>query len=137
LTLDKQRALQDVADVAHQLRVAEPTIGDGHGRRQVQAASGQGRQALIAHALDPRELGATACSGPLRVGPTHGKVHRHDELAIAHDYQPEHAIDTADHTLVLATVPLTDQCKVLTVLAKHGIVNGPCPLPATAGGVTH
>ena len=119
--------------MAHQLRVAEPTIGDSHGRREVQAASGQGRQALIEHDLDPRELSATACSGPLRIGPTHGKVHRHDELAIAHDHQHEHAIDTADHALVLATVPLPDQFKVLTVFAKHGIVNDPCPLPATAG----
>src|SRR4029434_11330532 len=83
------------------------------------------------------ELVATACPRRLRVGATHSKVNGHNQFAIANDDQHEHAINTADHAMVLATVPVAHQLKGLTVFAKHGVINDPCPRPATVGSLTH
>jgi hypothetical protein len=134
---DKQGTLQGGADVTHPFGVAPPTSGHNPGGGQGEAASCQGRQALIEHALGPHELSATARPRPLGVGTTHGKVHGDYERAMATDDQPKHAINATDDAMVWATVPVAHQLQGLPILAKHRVVHNPRPLPATAGRLTH
>src|SRR5882724_911382 len=135
--LDQEGTLMGVSHMGHQLRVTEPAIGHHQRGWQVEAASAQGRQALIKHDLRPAELGAATPPWSCGIGPTHGKVDGHHQLAVANDHQQQHAINAIHHALVRPTPPRADQLQLATLFSKDRVIQHPRPLPATAGGVTH
>src|SRR5215510_11607807 len=54
-------------DMAHELRIAKPAIGDDHRRGQLDAALAECRQTSTEHALDPVQFVAARCSRAWRV----------------------------------------------------------------------
>jgi len=126
-----------VGHMRHQLRGTKPTIGHHQRCREVEAAAAEGRQALIEHALSPTELGAATPPWPFGVGPTPRKVDGHHQLAVANDHQEEHAINAADHALVLTTPPLADALELTTIFSKDRVIQNPAPLPTAPGGLAH
>ncbi len=134
--LHQQGALMRVGDVAHQLGVAEPTLGHDHRGGELKSALGKSCQALIEQALGQAELVLAASPGAFGIGATDGKVDRDDQCAIAKDDQEEHPIDTGHSAFELATVPGADEPALPAVFPEDGIIDDPSPLPATAGGGT-
>src|SRR6266851_8822213 len=132
--LHQQGALMRVGDVAHQLGVAEPTIGHDHRGGEVQSALGKSCQALIEHAVGQAELVLAASPGAFGIGATDGKVDRDDKFAIANDDQEEDPIDTGHGAFELATVPRADEPELFAVFSENGIIDDPSPLPATVSG---
>jgi hypothetical protein len=72
--------------VAHELRIAKPTIGDDHRRRQLHAASAESHHASIQHALEPVQFITARRPRACGVWPTDGKVNGDDQLAITDDH---------------------------------------------------
>ena len=72
--------------MAHELRIAEPTIRDDHRRRQRHTAPTQGCHAAIQHALYPMQFITTRRPRTCGVWPTNGKVDGNDQLALADDH---------------------------------------------------
>jgi len=134
--LDQEGTLMGVGHMGHQLRVTAPAIGHHQRGWQVEAAAAQGRQALSKHDLSPAELGAATPPWAVGIGPTPGQVDRHHQLAIADAQQQQHALNAIHHALVLPPPPRANQLQCTTILAKDRVVQHPCPVPATAGGVT-
>ena len=130
--LNPQGTLMNVGHIAHQLRITTPAIGHHHGRRQFQGAPGQSGEGLIQHGLCPLQFRTTACAWPFRVGPWHGKINGHDQLAIAPHHEPQHPINATDHALVLATVPVAHPFEGSALFAEDGIVDHRGELPAAA-----
>src|ERR1044072_3480105 len=95
------------------------TIGHYERCRQVEAVSTEGRQALIEHHLSPSQFGAATPPPPWGVGPAHGKVDGHHQLAITDDHQQQHAINTLHHALVLPTPPRADQLQLAPIFANN------------------
>jgi len=135
--LNEQGALMRVGHVAHQFRVTKPAIGYDDGRGQLKAAPGQRGEGLIEHGLRPLELGVAAPPRSLRVGPSHRKVNGHDQSAIANDHEQQHPINTANHALVLSTVPVAHQFEGTAIFAEDGIVDHRGELPAAARRRAH
>ena len=61
-------------------------------------------QTSIQHTLHPVQFVLAWCSRPVRIRPTNGKVHRHHQLAIVNDNDEQHAIDTGEQPVFLATL---------------------------------
>jgi hypothetical protein len=78
----------------------------------------EGRQALIEHDLSPSQFGAAPPPRPCGIGPAHGKVDGHHQLAITDDHQQQHAINAIHHALVLPTPPRADQLQLAPIFAK-------------------
>jgi hypothetical protein len=74
-----------VGDIAHELGVAEPTVGHQHRFGQGDAAPRKGGQTLIAHLLSQIEFVLAVAPRPLGIGAANGEVNRNDEFAIADD----------------------------------------------------
>jgi hypothetical protein len=72
--------------VAHELRIAEPTICDDHRRWQCHTASAEGCHPSIQDALYPVQFVPTRSSRPRGIGPANGKVDGHHQFAIADDH---------------------------------------------------
>src|SRR2546430_7657368 len=132
--LHQQGPLMRFRDVAHELRVAEPTIGHDHRGGERYALFGKSRQAFIEHVLGQVELVVAAPPRAFGIGPTDGKVERDDALAIANDDQEEDTIEAGHSAFELPAVPRADEPELFTVFAENGIINDPSPLPATLGG---
>src|SRR6266568_3542719 len=125
-----------VSHVGHQLRVTQPTIGHHQRCGEVEAASVEGRQALIEHDLRPPELATATRSWPWGVRPTHRKVDRHHQLAVANDHEEEHAIHTVHHALVRPTPPRADHLQLAPIFSKDRVIEHPGPWPAAPGSLT-
>src|SRR5215470_15151580 len=80
LPFHKERPLVSRRDMAHELRIAEPTIGHDHRWGQHDTASAECCHASIEHALNPVQFVAARRPRACRVGPTNGKVHEHHEF---------------------------------------------------------
>ncbi len=132
--LHQQGPLMRFRDVAHEFRVAEPTIGHDHRGGERDALFGKSRQALIEHVLGQVELVVAASPRAFGIGPTDGKVKRDDELAIANDNQEEDTIDAGHGAFELPAVPRANEPELFTVFAENSIIDDPSPLPATVGG---
>jgi hypothetical protein len=91
--------------MAHQLRIAKPTIGHDYRRRQVHTTSAESRHAPIKHCLEPAQLipARSPRAGGLR--PPDGKVHGHHQLALANDDHQEDAINPGAYPVFLPTPP--------------------------------
>jgi hypothetical protein len=133
--LHPQGALMRVGDMAHELGVAEPTIGHQHRLGQRHAAFGKGRQALIEHVLG-LELVLAFAPRPFGIGAADGKVNRDDQFAIANDHEPQDPINAKDGSLERATPPAAHEAEVAAVFSAHRIVDDPSPLPTALGGGT-
>src|SRR4030095_3778227 len=131
----QEGALVGGGHMAHELGIAKPTIGHDYRRRQVHAASAEGRHASIQYALYPVQLVPTRPSRPCGLGPANGKVDGHHQFALADDHDEEDAINTGEHPVLLATPPGTNQAQLLTILFEHRVIAHPGPLPATACGL--
>src|SRR6266849_4903288 len=55
-TLNKQSALMRIANMLHKLRVAEPTVGNYDGRRQLHATPTKRCHAFVKHHPGPAQL---------------------------------------------------------------------------------
>jgi hypothetical protein len=84
--LDQQGALMRLANMLYALRVAKPTIGHHHGRRQDQATPTQHCSALVEHQLGLAHFVPTWRPRPYGIRPSHGKVHRDNQTTIANNY---------------------------------------------------
>src|SRR6267142_1096605 len=122
--------------MAHELRITKPAIGHDQRRRQLYAASVECRHASIQHALYPVQFVAARCPRANGVGSTDGKVHRHNQLAIADDDHEQDPINACEHPVFLATPPGADESQLLAILFEHRVISNPGPLPATARGLT-
>src|SRR5712692_9938180 len=91
--------------VAHELRIAEPTIRDNHRRRQLHATSAESRHASIEHDLHPVQFVAARRPRTCGVWPTDGKVDGDDQLALADHHDKQHTINTREHPVFLAAPP--------------------------------
>src|SRR5437870_49725 len=91
--------------VAHELRIAEPTIRDNQRRRQLHAASAESRHASIEHDLHPVQFVAARRPRTCGVWPTDGKVDGDDQLALADHHDKQHTVNTREHPVFLATPP--------------------------------
>src|SRR6516165_2325212 len=131
--LHQQGTLMRLRNMAHQLGVAEPSIGYDHRRGYRHPPFGKSRQALIQHVLGQVEFVLAPPSGAFGIGATDGKVKRDDEFAITNDDQQEDPIDTGHSAFELATVPPADEPKLLAVFSENGVIDDPAPLPATVG----
>jgi len=95
-------------------------------------------QAVVEHDLSPIfKLILTSRPGAFEGGPTYGEVDGCDEFTIANNDNQPYAIHAGDHTLVLATVSVSDEFKVLAIFSKHRVILHPGPLPVTSSGLTH
>jgi hypothetical protein len=92
-------------DVAHELRIAEPTICDDHRRRQRHATSVERRHAAIQHALEPVQFVAAQRPRAYGVGPTDGKVDWDDQFALTDHHDQQDAINTREYPVFLPTPP--------------------------------
>src|SRR5215468_7841029 len=122
-----------VGPVAHQFRVAEPTIGHQHGWGQGHTAFGGGGQTLIEQVLGEMELVLAFAPRPFGIGAADGKINRNDEFAIADDHEQQHPIDAKDGAFELTTPPAAHESEVVAIFSKYRIVNDPSPLPTALG----
>src|SRR5262249_10988818 len=132
----KEGALVRPSHVAHELRIAEPTIRHDHWRGQRDAASAESGYASIEHALHPVQFVAARRPRAWGVGPPDGKVDGHHQFALANDDHQEDPINTGEHPVFLPAPPGTNQAQLLTILFEHRIIRNPGPLPAAACGRT-
>jgi hypothetical protein len=126
-------ALVHIVPMVHELRVAQPTLGDHQRRRQGQAVSLQGRQPLIEPHPRPRPFVPAGCSRPNRGGPPHDKVDWHDQASITNAHHQQESIHARQHALVLATPPGAHEAQLLPILSAHRVIEPPWPLPAALG----
>src|SRR5262245_15680646 len=122
--------------MAHELRIAEPTIRHDHRWGQLDAASVEGGHASIEHALHPTEFVTTRSARPLRIRAPDGKIHGDHEFALTNDDHQEDSINTGEHPMFLAAPPGAHQTQLLAVLFEDRIIRNPGPLPAAACGRT-
>src|SRR5262249_32922411 len=94
LPFHKECALMRGGHMAHELRIAEPTIRHDHRWGQLDAASAEGCHASIEHALHPTEFVTTRSARPLRIRATDGKIHGDHEFALTNDDHQEEPINT-------------------------------------------
>src|SRR4029453_8115438 len=92
LPFHQEGALVGRRDMAHELRIAEPTIRHDHRRWQCHATSAERRQASIQHVLHPVQFVAAWRPRALRVGPPDGKVDGHHQFALANNDHEENPI---------------------------------------------
>src|SRR5215217_1798370 len=78
LPFHKERTLVGCRDMAHELRIAEPTIRDDHRRGQRDTVSAESGHAAIEHALHPVQFVAARRPRTYGVWPTNGKVDGND-----------------------------------------------------------
>src|SRR5437867_11612367 len=73
----QEGSLVSSGHVAHELRIAKPTIRDKYRGRELHTMSAESRHAPIQHALYPAQFVAARRSRAGGVRPTDGKVHGH------------------------------------------------------------
>src|SRR5262249_2478034 len=123
-------------DMAHELRIAEPTIRHDHRWGQRDTASAESCHASIEHALHPVQFVAARRPRTGGVRPTDGKVHGHHELALTDDDDEQHPINTREHPMFLAAPPGTHEAQLRAILFEDRVIAHPGPLPAAARGRT-
>ena len=139
---DEEGTLVRHSHVAHELRIAKPTIGDDERRGQRHTAPTKGCYAPIQHALYPVQFIAARSPRACGVRPTDGKVDGDDQLALADHDDQQHPVNAREHPVFLATPPGAHQAQLLAVLLEYRVIADPGPLPAAAcsctrvGGVT-
>src|SRR5262249_43228951 len=136
LPFHEERAFVGRRDMAHELRIAEPTIRHDHRRWQRDTVSAERCHAVIEHALHPVQFVAARRPRAGGVRPPDGKVHGHHEFAIADHHHQEDAINPGEHPVFLPTPPGAHQTQLLAVLFEYRIIRNPGPLPAAARGCT-
>src|SRR5215831_2192918 len=136
LPFHKECALMRGGHMAHELRIAEPTIRHDHRWGQLDAASAEGCHASIEHALHPTEFVTTRSARPLRIRATDGKIHGDHEFALTNDDHQEEPINTGEHPMFLAAPPRTNKAQLIAVLFEDRIIRNPGPLPAAACRLT-
>ena len=82
-----------IANMLHKLRVAEPTVGNHDGRRQLQATPTQRRHTLVEQHPGPAQFVPARRPRPNRIRSSHGKVHRDDQATIANDHQQQEPVN--------------------------------------------
>jgi hypothetical protein len=82
----EEGALVHHSHVAHELRIAKPTIGDDERRGQRHTTLANGRYAPIQHALYPVQFVAARSPRPRGIRPTEGKVDGDDPRALANNH---------------------------------------------------
>src|SRR5262245_13811943 len=92
LPFHEERPLVGRRHMAHELRIAEPTIRNDHRRWQGYAASVKSRHAPVYHDLHPAQFVTARRPRACGVGPTDGKVHGHHEFALSNDDHQEDPI---------------------------------------------
>src|SRR5438876_8323199 len=116
LSFYEERALVRRFYMAHELRIAKPTIRDDQRRRQLHATAAECCHASIQHALHPVQFVTARRPRTCRVWPTDGKVDGDDQLALANDDHQEDPINTGEHAVLLPTPPGAHQAQLLAVL---------------------
>ena len=87
LALHPQGPLMRLGHMAHELGIAEPTIGHHHRFRQRHTAVGKGGEAFIEPLLGEMEFVLAFAPRPLGTRAADSKVNRDDEFAIANDHE--------------------------------------------------
>src|SRR5215468_12015685 len=136
LPFHKECALMRGGHMAHELRIAEPTIRHDHRWGQFDAASAEGCHASIEHALHPTEFVTTRSARPLRIRATDGKIHGYHEFALTNDDHQEDPINTGEHPMFLPAPPGAHEAQLLAILFEHRVIADPGPLPAAARRLT-
>src|SRR5262249_31693769 len=119
-------------DMAHELRIAKPTIGHNYRRRQRHATSAERRHASIEHDLEPVQFVPARRPRPYGVWPTNGKVDGDDQFALADDDDEEDPINAGEDPVFLPTPPGTYEAQLLAIFFEYRVIAHPGPLPAAA-----
>src|SRR5262245_50703248 len=118
--------------MAHELRIAKPTIGHDQRRGQRDTAPEECHHAAVQHTLHPAQFITAWCTRAGRVRTTDGEVHGHYQFPITYDDHQEDPINPGEHPVFLAAPPGTNEAQLLAVLFEYRVIAHPGPLPAAA-----
>jgi hypothetical protein len=82
-----------IANMLHKLRVAEPTVGNYDGRRQLHATPTKRCHAFVKHHPGPAQFVPARRPRPNRIRAANGKVYGDDQATITNDHQQQESVN--------------------------------------------